>query len=362
MTLRRPPLSALCVLASLTLGTGAAAAPAPPDLIVLKLAPITLPAGEARNVEVDLGGALESGVLYTAELPSVESEPDAVTLGFMVPGESGGGIPLEGRRAAQVERGTPLGLRVVAGRCCGGSEQKPVELLPPPGARTAKGPVWPVRVLVEIAVTPDFQACHRGLMSLLVGLVGGLLTLYAYGMVLQSHFLSPADLARRIEALQWDETGGLRQHTARDVAAGMVKRELTPWRRAWNWLRANPLVFGLPGRAYHETVEVLLLGGRNFDQSRLILHPRRQLHRDLEKHPEQAEGRLFATAVGGTRFFSVPFHGSVGPFELERMRGQELQRQLVWLRGDERLLRKRDETEEKKGFAGWKVRSLGRPQ
>ena len=360
MALPRSLLLALYSLAFLISVEGAAAAPSSGSAILLKPVRIELGAGEARTVEVDLGGAFAAGFLYKAELPEAEISRDAVTLGFVDPGAPErprrGGAPLEGERVALARRGSPLGLRVVAGRCSAGTKSRPVDLLPPPGSRTGEGPVWPVHLPVEIAVRPDPGACGRDWMSLLVGLAGGLATLYAYGMVLQSHFLFPGDLARRIEALRWDETGDLREHSAGDVMA-LVKRELTPWRRAWNWLRANPLIFGLPGQAYHETVELHLQPGRDIHQSRLILCPVRELHRELEKHPDRAEGKLFATALGGTRFFSVPLRGRVGALILDRP--GEISRELVWLRKDERLLRN---TDEKEGFAGWKLRSQGGPR
>jgi hypothetical protein len=348
-----PPLSGLLLALP-------PAAAAPDNAIVLKPLRIEVPAGEARNVEVDLSDALVGGVLYKAELPEMELSRDAVTLGFVEtvgPKTSDRGItPLEGERVALVRHGSRLGLRVIAGQCCTGVEPQRIELIPPPGSRTPQGPVWPVRLPVEIVVRPDSKACHRGWMSLVIGVVGGLMALYAYGMVLQSHFLRPRDLARRIEALRWDETGDLRGHSAVDVQA-LVKRELVPWRRAWNWLRANPLVFGFPGKAYHETVELHLQPGQDIHASRLILCPTRALHRDLEKDPGRAEGRLFATALSGTRFFTVPHRGRVGALVLDRP--GELPRELVWLRSDERLLRN---TEEREGFAGWQLHSQGGPR
>ncbi len=350
----------LSLLPTLLLALPAAAAPPSESAILLKPLRIELPAGEARNVEVDLDDALAGDFLYKAELPETEISRDAVTLGFVEPvgpkASRRGDTRLEGKRVALVRRGTPLGLRVVAGQCCTGVEKRLIELFPTSDSRTPKEPVWPVRLPVEIAVRPDPRVCHRDRMSLLIGIVGGLTVLYTYGMVLQSHFLSPRDLARRIEALRWEETGDLRGHSAGDVQA-LVERDLVLWRRAWNWLLANPLVFGFPGRAYHETVELDLQAGQDIQSSRLILCPTRALHRNLEKEPGRAEGRLFATALSGTRFFAVPLRGRVGALVLDRP--DDLSRQLVWLRSDERLLRN---TEERQGFAGWKLHSQGRPR
>lgn len=347
MTLRRPPLSALCVLASLSLGTAATAAPASPDAVVLKPVRIELPAGEARNVEIDLGGALEGGFLYKAELPPAEVARDAVSLGFMVPGEPGADIPLEGERVALASRGSSLGLRAVAGRCCGGTERWTVELLPPPGSRTSRGPVWPVHLPVEVVVTADPGACRRDWISILVGLVGGFLGVYVLSMKEQSHFLSRKELARRLEALRLDETGSIQNRTAEQLA--LVRQELTFRRRAWNWLRSNPLITGLPGRAYYESVEFHLQAGNKIRQSRLILCPVRELHREVEKHPERAEGRLYASAWKGLSLFTVPLRGQAGQFYLDRP--GDLPRRILWLRGDERLLR-----EERSDMAGWRRR------
>lgn len=334
VTLRRPPRSALCVLASLTLGMGAEAASAPPDVVLLKPVRIEVPAGEARNVEIDLGGALEPGFLYKAELPPAEVARDAVSLGFMVPGEPANDTPLEGERVALASGGSSLGLRAVAGRCCGGSESWLVELIPPPGSRTAKGPVWPVHLPVEIVVAADPGACRRDLISILVGLVGGLLGVYALSMKEQSHFLSRKELARRLEALRLDETGGVQKRT--DLLP-LVQQELTFWRRAWNWLRSNPLIIGLPGRAYYETVELLLQAGNKIPQSRLVLCPVRELHREVEKHPDRAEGRLYASAWKRLSLFGVPYQHRVGQFYLDR--SDDLPRRILWLDKHERLLR-----------------------
>lgn len=141
MSLPRPPLSALCGLAFLALTAGAAAAPSASSTILLEPVRIELTAGEARNLEIDLGGALEIGFLYKAELPAADISRDAVTLGFVVPGEPEGGTPLEGEQVALARRGSSLGLRVIAGRCCGGTERRLLELLPPPDSRTAAGGV-----------------------------------------------------------------------------------------------------------------------------------------------------------------------------------------------------------------------------
>jgi len=342
VALPRSLLPALYSLASLISAAGAAAAPPPGNAILLEPVRIELAAGEARNVEIDLGGALEPGFLYKAELPSTEISRDAVTMGFMVPGEPGSSAPLEGERVALARRGSSLGLRVLAGRCCGGTVRRKVELLPPPGSRTAKGPVWPVHLPVEIVVNPDSGACRRDWMSPLRGLVWGLLLVFAVGLKEQSHFLSRKELARRLEALRLDEMGDVRKWKT-DLLA-LVEQELTPWRRTWNWLRSNPLVIGLPGRSYYETVELHLQPGKRFPRSRLILCPERELHRRVEKHPERGEGRLFASAWKGLSLFTVPLRGRVGPFLLDRP--GDLPRKILWLRGDERLLRVREEGED----------------
>lgn len=334
MTLRRPPLSAFCGFAFLVLAAGAVAASPPPSVILLEPVRVELTAGEARNLEIDLGGALETGFLYKAELPPTEISRDAVSLGFMVPGEAD--APLEGERVALARRGSSLGLRVVAGRCCGGTERRLVELLPPPGSRTGKGPVWPVHLPVEVVVSPDSGACRRDWMSLLVGIVGGLLGVYVLSMKEQSHFLSRRKLASRIEALGLEETGDARKRKTGEVLA-LVKQELTPWRRTRNWLRSNPLIIGLPGRAYYETVEIILPWAK-VQRPSVVLYPARELHLDVEKHPERAEGRLFASSWKGLSLFTVPFQGRVGVFVLERQ-GGGLPRKILCLTTNERLLR-----------------------
>jgi hypothetical protein len=340
----------LPLLSGLLLALPPAAAQPSLGAIVLKPLRIELPAGEARSVEVDLGDALAGGFLYKAELPEMEISRDAVTLGFVELRESKSrrdGTPLEGERVALARRGSPLGIRVVAGQCCTGVQRRLVELLPPPGSRTSKGPAWPVRLPVEIVVRPDEWACRRSWLPLAAGLVGGLLGIYILGMKEQSHFLIRQELARRLDALRLDKTGGAQTSKAGDMLR-LVKQELTFWRRAWNWLKANPLIIGLPGRAYYETVELHLEPGRNLHRSRLILCPARELHQD--KDLKRIEGKLFASAFKRLSLFTVPAaRGRVGRFVLDRP--VDVSPRILWLRKDERL-----HLEETEGASEWRNR------
>jgi hypothetical protein len=348
-------LSCLAVLlpAAAAWGQGTAL---PPRVLTLDQ-PIRLGARDVLNVHVTLEG-LEPGVVYRASLPPETPGRDVVTLGFLNGAPERprpGGTPLEGLREGVARQDRGLDLRITAGRCCEGPVDRTVRLLPQ--GRAGR----PVELPLTIVVQPDAWACRRGLQSLLVGLLGGLLTVYAYGMVVQSHFLSPRDLASRLEALLWDESGELKEHSPHDVAA-LVQGHLTPWRRAWAWLRANPLAFGLPGGAYHETVELDLQPRRDVFKSSLTLVPERAFHRRMEEQPGRAEGRLFATALGGTRFFAVPLRGRVGRLVLERLRDRDHPRQVVWLEPRETLLREVGPGEARSGVAGWQIQGKGKPR
>jgi hypothetical protein len=346
----------LSCLAVLLPAAAASGQETPPAAVVLKPVRVELTAGEVRNLRIELDGALEPGLLYKAELPAQEPSRDRVTLGFLDPEvperPRHGGVPLQGEPVALARQGARLGIRVTAGRCCRGPEIREVELLPQPGARAGKSPVYPVRLPVAISVKPNNRVCGREWISLVVGLVGGALTLYAYGMVVQSQFLSPGDLARRLEAVRREERStDLQPHSSADVDL-LVRRHLTLWRRAWAWLRANPLMFGLPGGAYHETVQLNL--DPRVHRSSLSLVPERAFPRLVEKSPERGEGRLYATADRGTRFFAVPRNRQVSGLVLERFRARDDGARLVWLERNERLLRD--------GSVGWRVHGTGKPR
>ena len=88
--------------------------------------------------------------------------------------------------------------------------------------------------------------------------------------------------------------------------------------RAKAWVKANPLVFGLPGREYYESVELLLEDSPNVRRSRVRLMEDRDLVSELRADPRRGRGRLYATARGGTSFYAVPTEDNqVGKFEMK---------------------------------------------
>jgi hypothetical protein len=97
------------------------------------------------------------------------------------------------------------------------------------------------------------------------------------------------------------EQKGSQQDVLRLARKGLPSRD-----RILTWLKANPLRFGLPGRAYHETVEVFLRSHRDVAHSSLALLAEPELQARMAREPETFSGRLFATALGGVTFLAVP--------------------------------------------------------
>ena len=260
-----------------------------------------------------------------------------------------------------------LRLRAEASPCCAaGSYPATLELRPAslegyaPGVEAPEPMVIPVRVEVESA---GVWACWgywivRGLILLLLLLA----ILYVLNMFRNSRWLKPVRVAEKLVPLTWTAHGGtapIKDHKARVLE--LVKGAL-PWhRRIAAWFRANPLVFGLPGRAYRETLELILQPHRDTARSVAVLVPRRGFQEAVSRDPAAFSGRLFAVAEGSVSFVCVPEkEGRIGRMSLDGGAPPQdpdpARRSAVRLRGH-KLLRHPEEWEshEEGRAAGWQV-------
>src|SRR5215210_185337 len=281
-----------------------------------------------------------------------------------------------GRDKARMEKGfaVPPGggslrLRGDAKPCCaGGSYATELRLGPAtlegyaPGAPPPEPLIVPVRVNVE---SQGIWACYgywilRGLLALLLLL----LALYIASMFHNTRLLKPVRVAERLVPLDWTAQGGtVEQKGHRTRVLEMVRRAVS-WRRRWTaWIKANPFVFGLPGRSYQESLELYLQPHRDLTRSTALLVPQRGFPEKLGHQPEAFTGRIFATAQGGLSFWGVPDReGRLGRMNLEGApvardgSSATAPRELVKLHGS-RLLRLPDEWEspEEGRPAGWLV-------
>jgi len=205
-----------------------------------------------------------------------------------------------------------LTLRARAHRCCAGGEYETrlgltsaPDQVQPPGAPLPEPAVIPVRVRV---VSAGLWACRGPLILwVLLFLLLLLLVLYVINMFRHSRFLEPKRLADRLRPLVWTGMGGtVEREASRERVRSMVQGGLSWRRRLAAWLRANPLVFGLPGGAYDETVELYLQAHHDPAASRLRLVPERSVVETVRAQPERFPGRLFCSAKGGASFIGVP--------------------------------------------------------
>lgn len=278
---------------------GVVAAVAEPRVPEILLNEVHLPevdAGKARSLQIDFGRALVDGVVYTASIEAPGRKDSQLKLGLYDPGE-----PLRIYPRARVRPGELLFLKARAKLCCPGMDRRVKIRLEPSRALSSKRePVLPVVLPVSIVVRERSQACRGQRLSLaLSATLSGTLALYVHGMLANSFFLSRRRLALRLKPYRWDGRQHVKELEPRDIQQ-MLDRDLRVWRRVRNWLRSNPLAFGLPGRAYYETVELVLApqpGG-----SQLILRPHANFYRDLEENPGLGRGSLFITAQGDCLF------------------------------------------------------------
>lgn len=289
----------------------------------------SLTGGESRDVELELEGNHQRSLELTALVPAEDERRDWPGRNLSIQLLDDDNEPVEpagdGSSSASVtvpvrdddEADSPvLSVRIEADACCQDGEYRTEMALVAPGATGT-----PVRVPIDVEVeSAGFWQCWGPWMVrafLLVLLL--LLVAYVVNMWRSSRFLDPDRLASRLVPLEWDDFGEARPRNdaARDVRR-MVRDNMSWFDRAKAWIKANPLIFGLPGREYYEMVELLLEDSPNVRRSRVRLVEELDFISELRANPRRGEARLYATARGGTSFYVVcAEENRVGKFEMK---------------------------------------------
>jgi len=327
---------------------------------------LRLKAGEKKEMPIPIDGNRQA----EAALKFVAADPEAIETWrgeHLVLSIANDEVERAEKPVVLPAAGTaPLRLLVRTSRCCaGGSYETRIRFVPDPAAY-AKGGKPPRELLLPVRIDVDgagMLACwgSRILAALLVATV--LLALaYVVNMFRQSYFLSPDRVAEKLVPLSWTAGGGtIDQRSSGDAVAQMIRREIRWPSRVRAWLRANPLIFGLPGRSYRESLELFLQAQR--DNSSVLLVPERDFASRLARDPESYRGRLFAIAQSQVSFVGIPDHGRrLSNLEFEgasqstrRSGGEPEKAELERLQGL-RLLRHPQKWERREGLAaGWRV-------
>jgi hypothetical protein len=250
----------------------------------------------------------------------------------------------------------PVGVWVEARPCCDtGSYYSRLRLRPVDGG--------PARVVpIEVRVTGDWWTCYRSwVIAGLLGLLATLLSFYVLSMFAHTNFLAKKQLVARLIPLRWPRYGGAPQPASdrggdRGEVEDMIRAGL-PWhQRVLNWLRANPLVFGLPGRRFYETAELLLAS--DLGLSSVVLVPERDVVGRLQKAQELdpwEEGRLFARAGSAVSFLAVRGpKKEVGQLTPDGWYGKTDGLRVEPMNKGQRLIHKIPAQDRREGFvAGW---------
>lgn len=197
-----------------------------------------------------------------------------------------------------------LHVQVRSDSCCvEGKYRTELALIPTAGSREV------IRVPVQIqVVSAGVWRCYGpAVIYSLIGLLALLLSLYIFNMFRQSSFLNRDMLASKLVPLRWDDWGEPSAYSrgAEDVKR-MIRKSMPLHARILAWLKANPFVFGIPGRSYNESVQLYLEPARDVSRSRAVIQSERDLYQQLAQKPELGSGRIFCTARGGLMFFCVP--------------------------------------------------------
>ncbi len=197
-----------------------------------------------------------------------------------------------------------LDVRARTDVCCrAGTYRTEIAMISTSGSREV------IRIPVKITIKEAgvWSCWGRSILWGVVALLIMLVLLYVANMFRQSHFLRRDVLAGKLVPLRWDDWREAEaQSRQADDVKRLVKKSLSFWERSKNWLKANPLKFGLPGQAYYESAQVYLEPARDVSRSRLALMPERDLLGHIRSNPDRGKGRVFVSARGGLTFFAVP--------------------------------------------------------
>ena len=330
---------------------------------------LSLRAGQDRDIAVSIRGNHRQEMEFTALLPPTNErtgwprrhlELEALDdQGRRITPARDGSLSFPVTVAPDPGTDSSFTLRATSGPCCQGGEfRTQLVLVPTAGTQT------PLRIPVIIEVE-EARLLQCWGSTILRGLIFSLLLLllaYLINIWRSSHFIDRDRLADRLIPLHWSDFGETRPQTrsATEVRQ-MVRKSISFPERARAWLLANPLVFGLPGREYNETVELLLSNSRNVHRTRMRLIPERTFIDDLRATPRRGLARVFASARGGLTFHAVPGpHERIGPFQIHdpyagfHSDDEEFEPTLTALRGRTELLDMNSE-KEPETMAGWRL-------
>ncbi len=324
---------------------------------------LRLNAGELKQGEVPAPVGLERGD-YRARLEIVQppggKRSQSLLLGFR-----------GGRREASTLLGEdgkprlkmpapfgpedPIRLLAQARPCCGGGlYHSRLRLTPVDGGQAHAVPI-------EILVSDDWWACYRSwVLAGLLGLVVALVVYYVLSMFTHSSFLKREQLMTSLLPLRWPEYGGKPQPAARrrgdrEVVEDMILMDFRWHHRALNWLQANPLAFGLPGKRYRETLELQL--SQQLDGSTVELVPERDVVGRLTKVKnieKWEQGRLFLLTEGGVAFYAVRGEeGTLGVLKPEGWSGRGDLKIERMKKGHRLIHRDANQEHQARGVAGW---------
>lgn len=326
-----------------------------------------LRAGEDKEMALSLGGNHRKDLRFTALIPP-EEERSNWPKHLELEGRDAEGTRVQPAQDGSLEvpimvpQGSPeavrvLTLKAVSGKCCeGGRYQTEVVLV------SASGAQMPLRipVIIEVEEAKLWQCWGTTILRGLLVLLGLVLLAYLFNMWRSSHFLDRDRLADRLVPLHWSDFGETRPQTRSATEVRKMVRKSMPFlQRAKAWLQANPLVFGLPGREYNETAELLLSNSRNVHRTRLRLIPERTFIEELRTNPRRGQGRVFVSARGGMTFHAVCAEGErLGGFTIHDpyagFVAEEFEPSLIALRGRTELLDQNSE-KEPDTMAGWRI-------
>lgn len=329
---------------------------------------VELKAGQGAAAAIEVRGNQSRPLVLRAVLPPVDGRrgwPKHLDLTLDPADRNGDG----GRHAVadtltyDPARGAPgrLDLRFDSDACCeAGRYTSQLGLVPAGGTWSGERPPPLIVPLTAVVAGRGLWACYGGrLLWLLALLALVLVVLYLVNMVRNSRWLPRDGLGEVLVPLRWGGMGAAEPvNKARPEVRDLVRRSLTFRDRAAVWFRSNPLKFGLPGGAYNETVELLLVPNTQVSRSQVRLVPGRGFLEHVQSNPEQYVGRLFARAETGTiTVFTVPRGTRVGRLESERLTAigadPNAKPKLVRLRR-ERLLDPTDHREPGRA-AGWQI-------
>lgn len=274
-----------------------------------------LDAGSRRLIKMQFRGNHTRPLTFKALLPTADEradwpdDPDDLELVFV--DEQGAEVLIDGEAASQHtitlapnDASAHLDVRVRSDVCCiSGSYRTQLALVSTSGSKEVIR--IPVRITVKEAGV--WSCWGRTIIWTLLTLLIILVLLYIANMFRQSHFLRRNLVAAKLVPLRWDDWREAEAYSRQaDDVKRLVRKSLSFKDRAWNWLRANPLKFGLPGQAYHESAQLYLEPARDVSRSRLVLIPDRDLTTSIRRDPASGKGRIFVSARGGLSFFAVP--------------------------------------------------------